>query len=127
MAVAAYMNHQNVIDRDYAGVPVPVLIEAHRAEYQRCDIVRNRRVNSKENHAASREWFPALDRDLAEIFVEGQQDSAVRFREVQQRSIARARMIRSRPHHIVSGPAQCCDCRKREVFIREQAHQTGSG
>jgi len=44
-----------------------------------------------------------LDRDLPEILIECQQDTAIRLREIQQRNVAGAREVHPRPDHIVTG------------------------
>ena len=74
-------DHEHAIFCDDGRVPFPLLIHCERAQHQRCDVLRDRRMNPKQNHAALFEGLPALNRDLPEIFIEGDQDSSVRFRE----------------------------------------------
>ena len=69
----------------------------------------------------------ALDGDFPEIFIERQQDPAIRFRDIQERSIACTWQVRACPLHIVTGLPQCLNARQRQVLVGEQAHQTGSG
>jgi hypothetical protein len=82
---------------------------------------------TKQDHAALPQRSPPLDRKLPKILVEGEQDSASGLRAIQERSVFRAGTIRPGPHHVMAGPSQCLDGWQREVLVRKEPHQTGTG
>lgn len=82
---------------------------------------------TEQNHAALPQRPPPLDRNLPEILVEGEQDSAFGFRAIQERGVLCAGTIRPHPSHVMASLAQCFDGWQREVLVRNEAHKTGTG
>jgi hypothetical protein len=120
-------HQQHAIDGDHAGVPFPFLQGVHCPEHERRDVLWSRRVDSKENHATSVERSPLLNCELPKVLVDGQQHPALLLRQIQKPSVCCAGMIRPHPGHVLARLPQRLDGWQREVFIRNEAHQTGSG
>ncbi len=107
-------DHQHAIHGNDAGVPAPFLAGFQCAEHQRGNVHRNRRMDAKQNHAAPFQRLAALDCDLPEVLVEGQQDPAIYFSEIQECGVARAGSAGAHPHHIVARLPQCLHGRQRK-------------
>jgi hypothetical protein len=68
-----------------------------------------------------------LDCELPEVFVERQQHPAICFGEIQEGRVSSAGGVGSYPEHVVARQSQGLHGWQREVFIRQQPDQTGSG
>lgn len=79
-------------------------------------------MGSKQDDTGVFEWGAALESDLPEVLVEGQQDSRLRLGEFQKRCVWPTDTVCSRPDSVVPAVAQDIDKWFREVLVGEQTH-----
>lgn len=80
------------------------------------------RMDPKQDHTRLFERNPALQRDLPEVLVEGQQDARLGFGDVQQIRILQAAAIGPGPHYVMASGAKGVDEGFREVLVSEESH-----
>jgi hypothetical protein len=76
-------------------------------------------MDPKEDQAAVLQRFGALNCDLPEILVKRKEDPAIRLREIQECSVARAGEVGWCPSHMPTSRPERLNSRQREVLVRE--------
>ena len=91
------------------------------------DLVGHGGMHANQNHAGSLQRLATLQSDLPEILVQRQDQPALGFREFQKGGIFKARIVSSRPKHIVTISAHGLDGRKRDVLVGQDEHLCWDG
>jgi len=86
------------------------------------DVIRRRRMHADRDNAAPAHPRPSLQRDLPEIAVKREKNSALGFCPLQNRLVARARKIIACPQDLVAGMPQIFDNPARKILICEKLH-----
>ena len=89
-----------------ADVPGPGLVRLQECADERFDILGNRRINPKQDHARLFERNPALNGNLPEVLVQRQHDTAFGFGQVQKGGVVPSGAIGPGPPHIVAADAR---------------------
>jgi len=80
-------------------------------------------VDPEKNDASLNQRGLALERDLPEVLVERQEDSALGIGQIRQVGICYPGEVRSCLKDVVTGFAQRINNRLREVLVREESHR----
>ena len=79
-------------------------------------------MHPKQNYTATFETTRSLQGELPEIFVERQDQSAIRFSAIKQRPVFYARAVYARPKNVVALFPENLDGRERKVLVRQKSH-----
>ena len=90
-------------------------------------VTRRRRMHADQDDTALPHPFPSLDRDLPEVPVKREQNSAIRLGPLQNVLVTATREIVTRPQDIVAGEPQVLNDPSRKILIGEKLHLRREG
>jgi hypothetical protein len=112
----------NAVWANDADLTRPRVVRLNKRSYERFDILRNSRMNSKKDAPRLFEGNPALNGDLPKILVQRHDDPRFAFGELKKVRILPAVALDSRPNDIVTFCAQDVDHSLRKVLVGEKPH-----